>query len=78
MSGYAYCIGSCINCRIPLTFNPERVPSIRVNGSREPLCRECFNRWNDIHRTSKGLAPEVLHPAAYEPCPEEELSDGCD
>ena len=74
MSGYAFCIGSCVNCQATITFNPEHCPSLRVNGYREPVCLDCFNRWNHIHRTSKGLEPIGLHPEAYTPCPEEELS----
>jgi hypothetical protein len=64
--------GFCIGCRAPLSFNAEHVPSIRVNGEREPLCAACFDRWNEIHRTSQGLKPLPLHPDAYEP---QEVSD---
>ena len=71
--GYVTALGHCINCNAPLTFNPARVPSIRVNGSREPLCKACFERWNEIHRTSKGLEPVQLHPEAYSACDEREL-----
>jgi len=61
-----FVIGGCIACNAIITFNAEHVPSIRVNGVREPLCRACFAKWNEIHRISKGLAPEPLHPQAYE------------
>ena len=71
MSGYCFVIGSCVACGVPLNFNPNRVPSIRVNGEREPLCRGCFAQWNTIHRTSKGLEPIALDPQAYSPEPEE-------
>lgn len=70
MSGYMFCMGSCINCKRTITFNPNKVPSIRVAGEREPLCEACFAKWNEIHRTSKGLDPVPLHPDAYEPEPE--------
>ncbi len=65
--GAMFCMGACINCEAIITFNPHHVPSLTINGSREPLCRGCFNRWNEIHRTSKGLDPVPLHPEAYEP-----------
>ena len=60
-----FAIGSCVACGRTITFNPERVPSLRVNGSREPLCPGCHARWNLIHRTSKGLAPVEAHPEAW-------------
>ena len=56
----------CAACEQLIGYNPHRVPSIRVNGTREPLCRTCFDRWNVINRTSQGLEPEPLHPKAYE------------
>ena len=56
-----------------MNFNPVRVPSLMVNGRREPICEACFNRWNEIHRTSKGLAPQLLAPDAYRECDEYEL-----
>jgi hypothetical protein len=60
-------IGECVACAVPLCFNPHHVPSLRVNGVREPLCIVCFNRWNEIHRVAKGLEPLPLHPDAYAP-----------
>jgi hypothetical protein len=69
MNGYCWIIGSCVACGRTIQFNPNRVPSIRVGGvgEKEPLCRSCFNQWNTIHRTSKGLEPIALDPQAYEP-----------
>lgn len=63
-------IGSCCACGVQIVFSPSRVPSLVVNGSREPLCRTCHARWNEIHRTSKGLPPVEAHPEAWEadPC----------
>ena len=63
--------GPCVACGVLIPiFNPVCVPSIRVNGEREPLCRTCFERWNQIHRTSKGLEPLPLNPNAYQPANE--------
>jgi len=67
---YVLCVGACINCGVLITFNPNRVPSIRINGVREPLCAGCFARWNQIHRTGQGLESLPLHPDAYRPEPE--------
>ena len=66
-------IGSCVNCKAPINFNPVRVPSIRVNGEKQPLCPACFMQWNQIHRVSQGLEPIPLDPQAYEPEPEENV-----
>jgi hypothetical protein len=71
--GYAMCMGFCVACKAPIKFNPVRVPSITVNGTRQPLCKSCFNRWNQIHRTSKGLPAEPLAADAYTGCDESEL-----
>lgn len=64
---FLFVFGTCVACRTPITFNPDKVPSIRVNGEREPLCLSCHGRWNQIHRVSKGLKPIPVEPDAYEP-----------
>ena len=64
---FLYVHGACIACQTPLSFHPDYVPSIRVNGEREPLCPRCADTWNEIHRTSKGLPPISVHQDAYEP-----------
>lgn len=61
--------GFCISCNRIISFNPERVPSLRVDGEREPLCQNCFGLWNEAHRVSKGLEPIELKVGAYEPEP---------
>ena len=66
MSGHMFMVASCCSCRAVVFCNPERVPSLVIEGVREPLCRSCFDLWNDIHRTSKGLEPVALDPAAYD------------
>lgn len=71
--GYMIVLGSCYSCRRPFTFNPERVPSVRVNaegvedpaGVRQPICLECIDAANPI-RVANGLNPLVPHPDAYE------------
>lgn len=71
--GYAFCLGTCINCAKSISFNPRRVPSIKVDGVKEPLCAECCAKWNEIHRVSKGLEPIPPHKDAYTYCREEDL-----
>jgi len=73
MSGYVFMVGGCVACGRVISFNPHKVPSIRVNGEREPLCRGCFEAWNNIHRIGLGLDPVPLATDAYEPIPEEAL-----
>ena len=70
MMGYMIAYGLCVGCKLLISFNPDYVPSIRVNGSREPLCVRCFDLWNRVHRVDRGLEPLALHPMAYEPQPE--------
>lgn len=52
-------------------FNPHLVPSIVVNGTREPLCRPCVEAANP-RRVARGLAPIAVLPGAYEPAVEGE------
>jgi len=69
--GYMFLCSSCCACERVIMYNPEHVPSLRIEGNREPLCQVCANKWNHIHRLSKGLEPVPIHPLAYEPQPEE-------
>lgn len=55
-----------------MSFNPIRVPSVRVNGEREPLCERCVYLASSI-REANGLEPIHVHGDAYEPCDEIEL-----
>ena len=59
----------CVNCATLIAVNPNTCPSLVVDGKREPLCRACFDRWNQIHRIDKGLPPFKLDPTAYDPAP---------
>ena len=70
---YAILITNCIACDTKMTCNPAYVPSLRINGKREPICKQCHAKWNEIHRISKGLEPEPLHPEAYKACHESQL-----
>jgi NAD-dependent SIR2 family protein deacetylase len=70
--GYAMATSACIGCGRVFSYNPVRVPSMTVKGSREPICRGCVEIVNP-RRIANGLAPIVPHPEAYEPCDEGEL-----
>ena len=70
--GYAMVLGDCYGCGRPFGFNPVRVPSIRINGVRQPICQNCVARANPM-RIENGLPPIEPFPDAYEPCDEAEL-----
>lgn len=72
MSGFAFALSPCAGCGKPFTYNPLRVPSVVVNGSREPICFDCVQRANPV-RIANGLEPIVPLPDAYEACAEAEL-----
>ena len=64
-------MGSCVCCQQLFQFNPFLVPSVEVDGIREPLCRVCVELANP-RRIANGLAPIVPRPGAYEPVNESE------
>ena len=66
MTGYMFVIGECFGCKRVFTFNADHVPSIPINGTREPVCADCIARANP-KRIENGLDPIVPHPMAYEP-----------
>jgi hypothetical protein len=72
MMGYVFAMGPCANCRRHFSFNPATVPSIRINGVREPICRSCVDRANPLRRAN-GLPEIVPAPDAYDACDENEL-----
>jgi hypothetical protein len=66
MSGYMFVVGPCFGCKRLFTFNADHVPSIPINGVREPICQTCVDEVNP-GRVARGLEPIVPHPNAYEP-----------
>lgn len=72
MTGYALAMGPCVRCRQIFSFNPVRVPSIMIHGSRQPVCRACVDLINPLRRAN-GLEPIVPLPDAYDECEEGEL-----
>jgi len=67
--GYYFVIGQCVNCGNVFTFNPDKVPSVTVNGRREPVCQACIEFANPI-REARGLPRIKPLPGAYDPAPE--------
>ena len=72
--GYIIMHSACIQCGRPFGYNPIAVPSVYVNGIREPICRACIEAANP-RRVARGLDPIVIRPDAYEPLDETELPD---
>jgi hypothetical protein len=70
--GYAFCTSPCIGCGRVFNYNPVRVPSVTIKGSREPICETCVARANPL-RIANGLEPIVPLPGAYDACDESEL-----
>jgi hypothetical protein len=71
---WVQCIGICVGCKQTFTFNPVRVPSVTINGTREPFCGSCVARANPV-RIANGLDPIVPLPDAYQSCDEMELPE---
>jgi hypothetical protein len=61
-----YVLGECWACHRMFTFSAERVPSIVVDGVREPVCADCVALANE-QRKRLGNPLIVVLPGAYEP-----------
>jgi hypothetical protein len=70
--GYALMMGRCYACTRPFGFNPHKVPSITIQGVREPLCKKCVEEANR-RRKAGGLQEFKIDPQAYEAIEESEL-----
>ena len=72
---YALVYSPCVSCGIAFGYNPNRVPSIRIEGVRQAVCKNCIEAEN-IRRKSLN-DPEMplltYHQDAYSPIPESEL-----
>jgi hypothetical protein len=71
---YMIVIGECICCERIFGFNPNWVPSVRIEGVRQPICRDCVAKAN-LQRSLVGTKPIPVHPDAYEPEPEHSNDD---
>ena len=73
MMGFVQAFSACVNCHQSFFYNPERVPSVRVDGAgrpsedgtREPVCLDCMERLN-AKRRAAGLDPFPILPGAYD------------
>jgi hypothetical protein len=70
--GFALMHSHCLGCGRVFSYNPRHVPSIRVEGVREPICEDCVDQANP-QRIANGLKPIEVHPDAYNPIDEREL-----
>ena len=70
--GYALAMAPCFGCGRIFSFSPTRVPSIRIDGDRKPVCPACVARVNPL-RIANGLDPIVPLPGAYDAADESEL-----
>ena len=64
--GYYVLMAVCAACGRSFTCNPHRVPSLRIRGEREAICRSCAERWIQLHPD----AGVRILPGAYDPEPE--------
>jgi hypothetical protein len=64
--GYVLAMGHCILCDQVFSFNPISVPSVRVDGTRRPVCETCIQTRVNPHREKLGLELVVPADDAYE------------
>lgn len=64
--GFLYVLGPCYVCSRLFAFSATRVPSIVVEGEREPICGTCIDRAN-VERARTGLPPIEVLPGAFDP-----------
>jgi hypothetical protein len=62
--GFMVVMSACLGCRRVFSYNPDLVPSLRVNGVKEPVCQSCVDRVNP-QRIANGLDPIRPLPGAY-------------
>lgn len=70
--GYVTLMANCIRCGRVFGCNPRKVPSIRVDAVREPVCEDCYHVLAAIQK-EHGMAVLPLDPDAYRPMDESEL-----
>ena len=70
--GYVLAHGLCFSCKRSFGFHPNKVPSIPINGVREPICADCVEVANP-RRIANGLPPIDILPGAYEAADENDI-----
>lgn len=71
--GYVMAHGICFGCKRVFGFHPNLVPSVVVDGRREPICQGCVNLANPA-RIKNGLQPIEVLPGAYDAADEGEIN----
>jgi len=69
---YMSLLSACYLCRRLFFYNPVRVPSVVVDGRREPLCEPCVTSVN-AERARRGLAEWTIYPDSYDAVDEQEV-----
>ena len=76
--GYAMVYDECLRCGYMFGFNPNKVPSFRLESSRwganvkRPVCEPCIHMIN-ADRKRKGVRQFVIPEDAYTAIEESEL-----
>ena len=73
MSSFVFITGPCLTCKNIFSYHPNKVPSVRVNGVREAVCKTCIDAAN-IKRREIGMTDLTYADDAYEGCPEAEVN----
>ena len=60
--GYVFMTSPCVNCQKIISFNPNKVPSLIIDGKREPLCKGCFYKWKKYHKSDIKINPQAYEP----------------
>jgi len=58
-------MGVCVCCTAMISFDPERVPFIKIKGQKQPLCESCVHETNERRKLLK-LYPIVIPEGTYE------------
>ena len=69
---FALMHSECLGCGKVFAYNPKHVPSLPVDGVKEPICLSCVETANQ-ERSDKGVEPFVIHPNAYAPIDADQL-----
>lgn len=69
---YVLCFGHCAQCGSSFGFNLEHVPSVPIDGVRQPICRDCIDEAN-ARWAAAGEETFQVHPDAYKPGPSDHL-----
>lgn len=71
--GYFMLITSCYMCKRVFTCNPDKVPSVKIEGVKEPICESCV-KWMQQRQREMGVPvwADPL-PGAYDAADEDEV-----